>query len=215
LASWATPIPLPNLWRQGVDVDLLERDTELAVIEDLIGAAAGGGRLLAIEGPPGIGKTSLVAETKARGEGAGMDVLGARGSELERAFSYGVVRQLFEPFLAGLPEDERSELLAGAASLATPVLDPAWLTAAPATADVSLATLHGLYWLVASLAARRPLLLAIDDLHWCDLPSLRLMAYVLPRMEGSAYWSSSASDRATRETIRASWARSSPTRSPP
>jgi DNA-binding CsgD family transcriptional regulator len=178
------PIPLPNLWRQSVDVDLLERDTELAVIEDLIGAAAGGGRLLTIEGPPGIGKTSLVAETKARGEGAGMDVLGARGSELERAFSYGVVRQLFEPFLAGLPEDERAELLAGAASLATPVLDPAWLTAAPARADVSLATLHGLYWLVASLAARRPLLLAIDDLHWCDLPSLRLMAYVLPRMEG-------------------------------
>ena len=73
-----------------MDVDLLERDTELAVIEDLIGAAAGGGRLLAIEGPPGIGKTSLMAETRARGEEAGMQVFGARGSELERRFSYGV-----------------------------------------------------------------------------------------------------------------------------
>jgi tetratricopeptide (TPR) repeat protein len=47
-----------------------------------------------------------------------------------------------------------------------------------------LATLHGLYWLAANVAASRPLLLAVDDLHWCDLPSLRWLAYVLPRMEG-------------------------------
>ena len=167
-----------------MDVDLLERDTELAVIEDLIGAAAGGGRLLAIEGPPGIGKTSLMAETKARGEEGGMQVLGARGSELERPFSYGVVRQLFEPLLAGLPDEERAELLADAAALATPVFDPSQLTDEPTAADVSLATLHGLYWLTTNVAARRPLLLAVDDLHWSDLPSLRFMAYVLPRMEG-------------------------------
>ena len=47
-----------------------------------------------------------------------------------------------------------------------------------------MATLHGLYWLTANVAARRPLLLAVDDLHWCDLPSLRWLAYLLPRMEG-------------------------------
>jgi len=47
-----------------------------------------------------------------------------------------------------------------------------------------LAFLHGLYWLTDNLAARRPLLLAVDDLHWCDLPSLRWLAYLLPRIEG-------------------------------
>ena len=38
-------------------------------------------------------------------------MLGARGSELERSFSYGVVRQLFEPLVASLSADERAEPL--------------------------------------------------------------------------------------------------------
>jgi DNA-binding CsgD family transcriptional regulator len=163
-----------------VQLELLERETELATVEGLVDA---GGRLLVIEGPPGIGKTALIAEAKSRAQAAGLQVLGARGSELERSFSYGVVRQLFEPFLASLPEQERAELLSGAAALAAPLFDPAQLSAEPA-ADSSLPTLHGLYWLTANVAARGPLLLALDDLHWCDLPSLRWLAYLLPRMEG-------------------------------
>src|SRR5262245_57274297 len=103
---------------------LLERDGELAAIDDLIGTAVDGGRLVVIEGPPGIGKTSLIAEAKARAQRAGMQVLAGRGSDLERAFSYGVVRQLFEPFLAQLTQDERAALLAGVAALATPLFDP-------------------------------------------------------------------------------------------
>jgi DNA-binding CsgD family transcriptional regulator len=162
---------------------LLEREGELAAIEALIGDAAALGRVLAIEGPAGIGKTSLVAAAKAQGEQAGMQVLSARGSELESAFSYGIVRQLFEPFLAGTPAEQRAELLAGAAALATPLFEPAQLTAERAP-DASFASLHGLYWLTANFAARRPLLLAVDDLHWCDLPTLRWLAYLLPRMEG-------------------------------
>jgi predicted ATPase len=173
----------PSKQALSAQFDLLERDAELAAVEALISANPSGGCLLAIEGPPGIGKTSLLVETKARGQASGMQVLAARGSELERAFSYGVVRQLFEPFLARLPAEDRAEALAGAAALASPLFDPAKLAAQP-VADSSLATLHGLYWLAANVAARRPLLLAVDDLHWCDLPSLRWLAYVLPRMEG-------------------------------
>ncbi len=168
-------------------VDLLERDAELAALEGLIGATQAGGHLLALEGPPGIGKTALIAEMKASGQAAGMQVFGARGSELEHTFSYGVVRQLFEPFLASVPAEERAELLGEAAGLAAPLFDPAELAASPA-ADSSLATLHGLYWLTANVAARGRLLLAIDDLHWCDLLSLRWLAYLLPRMEGLEAW---------------------------
>ena len=47
--------------------ELLERDNELALVTGLIGAARDGGRLLAIEGPPGIGKTALIAAAKALG----------------------------------------------------------------------------------------------------------------------------------------------------
>jgi DNA-binding CsgD family transcriptional regulator len=167
-------------------LDLLERDAELGAVADVLGAIAAGGRLLAIEGPPGIGKSALLAQSKALGQESGLQVLGARGSELERSFSYGVVRQLFEPFLASLREEERAELLSGAAALAAPLFDPAQVAVGEAAADSTLATLHGLYWLTANLAARRPLLLALDDLHWCDLPSLRWLAYLLPRMEDLA-----------------------------
>jgi hypothetical protein len=82
--------------------DLLERDVELDAVEALIGGGSGWGGLLVIEGPPGIGKTSLIVETQVRAQDAGMRVFGARCSELETTFSFGVVRQLFEPFLAEL-----------------------------------------------------------------------------------------------------------------
>jgi DNA-binding CsgD family transcriptional regulator len=168
--------PLP------AQLGLLERDAELAAVTTLIDLTSDRGSVLVIEGPPGLGKTSLIVETKARARDAGMQVLGARGAELEQAFSYGVVRQLFEPCLRRLPAKERGELLAGAARLALPLFDPAQLAGEPA-ADTSLATLHGLYWLTANVAAQRPLLLAIDDLHWCDPASLRWLAYLAARIE--------------------------------
>ena len=74
-------------------------------------------------------------------------------------------------------------MLAGAAEFATPLFEPAVLAAGP-PADASFAMLHGLYWLTANVAAHRPLLLAIDDLHWTDQPSLRWLAYMLPRLDG-------------------------------
>jgi DNA-binding CsgD family transcriptional regulator len=189
--SAVEPTPLTTGYETGqtreqsllIQLDLLERDAELAAMVDLMSAIADGGRLLAIEGPPGIGKTALLAETKGFGLKAGLQVLSARGSELERSFSYGLVRQLFEPLLVSVTAEERAELLAGAAALSAPLFEPTGLVG-DSEGDWSLASLHGLYWLTANLAARRPLLLVLDDLHWADLPSLRWLTYLLPRMEG-------------------------------
>jgi MoxR-like ATPase len=52
--------------------DLLERGAERAAVERLIGPTQAGFHLLALEGPPGIGKTALIAETKAAALEAGM-----------------------------------------------------------------------------------------------------------------------------------------------
>jgi DNA-binding CsgD family transcriptional regulator/RecA/RadA recombinase len=161
---------------------LLERDEELATLDALVAGGEGRGRLIAIQAPPGIGKTSLILETRARARDAGTKVLAARGSELESRFSYGVVRQLFEPFLAQRSDQERGELLTGAAKLASLLFEPAHLAAEP-SAETPLAILHGLYWLTANVAADEPLLLTVDDLHWCDGPSLHWLAYLQPRME--------------------------------
>ena len=78
--------------------ELLERDRELGVLEDLIqGALEGRPGLALVEGPAGIGKSRLLAATREAAEGAGFRVLAARGSDLERELPFGVVRQLFDP----------------------------------------------------------------------------------------------------------------------
>src|SRR5213079_1899213 len=47
----------------------------------------------------------------------------------------------------------------------------------------TFAVLHGLYWLTVNLCAERALMLAVDDLHWCDRASLRFLAYLARRLE--------------------------------
>jgi DNA-binding CsgD family transcriptional regulator len=163
---------------------LLERDAALARIDERLRAAiAGGGSLLLLEGAAGIGKTSLVLAAVRRGRELGLATLSARGSELERDFAYGLVRQLFEAPLVGASPSERAELLAGAAAPAARLFG----VAAPhdeadALLDPSFAILHGLYWLCANLGRRSPLLLCIDDAHWADQATLRFLNYLARRV---------------------------------
>ncbi len=168
---------------------LLERESELALIEDRIGAATEArGSLLLIEGPAGIGKTELVGAARGRAAAAGMEVLSARGGELERSLGFGIVRQLFEARLAAAPAAERRKLFAGAASLAAPALGSEPVAPAPSAASLPLgnpaaSVHHGLYWLTANLAEGSPLLLSIDDLHWADPSSVRWLIYLARRLE--------------------------------
>jgi DNA-binding CsgD family transcriptional regulator len=150
-------------------------------------AADGRGATVVLEGPAGIGKTSLIEAAARLAAEAGFEVLAARGGELERDFAYGVVRQLFEPRLVRAASAERRSMLAGAAALAAPVVGlhvpaaRAGYAGVPGD-DPTAAALHGLYWLTANLAAERTVLLAIDDLHWVDAASLRFLAYVARRV---------------------------------
>ena len=170
----------------GTPVLLLEREAQVAALEALTDAArSGGGRFVVIEGSAGIGKTRLLAEARVIAGSAGMRVLAARGGEFEGEFAYGIVRQLFEPLLASVSPDLRAELLSGPAALMEPLFG-AWQVAGSqdAPAEGSFAILHGLYWLAANVAFQQPTLLAIDDLHWADTPSLRWLLYLTRRLEG-------------------------------
>src|SRR5215211_4905502 len=167
---------------------LLERSEELARIESaLVEARAGRGTFVVIEGPAGIGKTALLAAARTAAADGGMRVLRSRGTELEREFAFGVVRQLFEPPLADASEVERADLLEGAAGVAAGLLGlpgASRADGAPTSAvDPSFATLHGLYWLCSNLAAAGPLCLMVDDAHWADAASLRYLAFLLTRIE--------------------------------
>ena len=82
---------------------LLERERELAELDAVVGEArAGAGRLVAIEAQAGLGKTRLLQAARAAGAQAGMRVLAARSTELERDFPFALVRQLFEHQLTEL-----------------------------------------------------------------------------------------------------------------
>ena len=81
---------------------ILERDKELAALAGAIAdAAAGHGTFVLVEGPAGIGKTTLLRAACALASADGPEVLTARGLALEGDFPYGIVRQLIEPVLAG------------------------------------------------------------------------------------------------------------------
>jgi tetratricopeptide (TPR) repeat protein len=165
---------------------LLERQAQVAALRALADAArSGGGRFVVIEGTAGIGKTRLLAEVRAIARSAGMRVLAARGGELEGEFAYGIVRQLFEPLLAASSPELRVELLSGPAALVASLLGASQPAGSQdAAAEGSFAIVHGLYWLAANVALHQPTLLAIDDLHWADTPSLGWLLYLTRRLEG-------------------------------
>src|SRR3954451_12367029 len=89
--------------------ELVEREREIAALAELLDAVpAGEGRVAWIEGPAGVGKSTLLTEARAHAAGAGARVLVARGSELEREFPFGVVRQLFAGLVADPATRERA-----------------------------------------------------------------------------------------------------------
>ncbi len=138
---------------------LLDRETELAQLDAVLTRLTGGdGSVVLVEGPAGIGKTALLAATRERAERGGVSVLSAVASVLDRDFPFGIVHQLLEPRIG--------------------TVSP------PAGDDVTYAAVHGLYWQLAGLAEEGPVALFVDDLHWADRPSLRVLEYLGRRLEG-------------------------------
>ena len=84
-----------------VRTELLDRDAELRALTRQVAAVRdGAGRVVVVDGPAGIGKTSLLAVVARGAEAAGIAVLRARGGPLEQDAPWGVARQLFEPLRA-------------------------------------------------------------------------------------------------------------------
>jgi DNA-binding CsgD family transcriptional regulator len=152
---------------------LLERERELAEIEAMLGTLKSGtGALVLVEGEPGIGKTALLRRAIALAEERGVDVLRARGGELERELTFGIARQLLERRASS------DGLLDGAARHAAPVLS------GESAADLDEPSLvHALFWACANLAERGPLLVVVDDTQWADPASLRFLVYLARRVE--------------------------------
>ncbi len=154
---------------------MLDRDSELVYLGSrLRDAREGRGGIVAVEGPAGIGKSMLLAEAARLARELGLSLLKARGGELEEGMAFGVVRQLLEPAVLSVGSAGRRRLLAGPTTTGAYVLG---LRAGEAPGD-EFAALHGVYWLCANFAGRRPLLMTVDDLQWVDGASSSWLAYL-------------------------------------
>ncbi|MBF6618794.1 MAG: AAA family ATPase [Patulibacter sp.] len=162
---------------------LLERDRELRELRGHLAAAVDGeGVAVTITGPAGIGKSRLLEAFVAEARADAL-VLTARAGPMEQDFSFGVVRQLLERLVTHAEPAARSRMLDGAAALALPAIGGA-PTTEPSDADAAFSIRHGLFWLIANLALEHPLVLAVDDLHWVDPPSLRALVHIAVRLDG-------------------------------
>jgi len=167
-----------------VDRGIVEQAALLADIDGCLSRAqAGGGQVLALRGDRGTGKSRLLAAATDRAESAGYITLRARANYLESAAPFGVVRQLFQPYLAGLEPRRRGRLLSGYAAPAADLLHPGEPNGAGTPSPGGFGLLNGLFWLTANLAASQPLVLVVDDAHLADAMSLSFLDYLVDRFD--------------------------------
>lgn len=154
---------------------LIERDTELAVLESLVlRLGQDGGGSAVVLGSAGLGKTALLDALADRARLEGFRVARTVAGELEGQVPFGVARRLLDRAVRGLSASELAALGSGPARLALLHL---WGLGSggggsgvvpPAQGDM----LHSLRWLVVELTAVRGLLLVVDDAQWADADSL-------------------------------------------
>jgi AAA ATPase domain len=156
---------------------LVGRAGELDVLDGLLeGVSAAAGAALLVSGEAGIGKSRLLAETRARAEARGFRVLATAGAETETELPFAGLHRLLRPELSRvelLPDRQRAALLA-AFGLADGTAGDMFL--------VGLATLS----LLSDLAAQNVLLLLVEDAHWLDRASLEAIAFIARRIENDA-----------------------------
>jgi tetratricopeptide (TPR) repeat protein len=173
------------------------RQRELAVMgAALADLAQGRGALVLLSGEPGIGKTRLAEELAGSAVDAGVHVRWGRCHELDGRPPYWPWAQIVQSAVRnGEPEalaaahdpDARPlvELipeLRNVRSTDVPSRDvrskdaPSRSVADAATARFRL--FRSVTAMLSGMAARHPLLLVLDDVHWADLPSLLLLEFL-------------------------------------
>ena len=156
------------------DADLVGREAELAVLQEFFEDPSQ--RAVVLTGGPGIGKTTLWQAAIESGRKQGRQVLTARPSEADAQLSFAALIDLFDGIdleeLEGLPEPQHRALQV-ALLRAAPDGSP------PQPQAYAVAFLNAL----RILAAREPLIVAVDDLQWLDAQSAEALVYAARRVQ--------------------------------
>ncbi|HTG85084.1 MAG TPA: AAA family ATPase, partial [Gemmatimonadales bacterium] len=179
-------VPTPPVHVRGRTVG---RGTELASMRRVFEIVASGhGRMLAVSGEPGIGKTALVEDFLGgviRSPGCIM----ARGRCSERLAGTEAYLPLLEALQSLLEAPSRSWMTSSMKRLA-----PSWYaevaTSETPTAETSLLQAvsqermkRELVGFIQEVARQQPLVLFLDDVHWADASTVDMLAYLGTRLE--------------------------------
>ena len=160
---------------------IVGREEELAQLDALLARVDDGvAGCVAIEGDPGIGKTRLLAELKERAQIRGHLVLRGSAAEFERELPFGVWVDALDAYVAAWTHPaEDPQLEALAAVLPSRRERPAGHL--DLIAEERFRAHRAVRRLLELLAADRPLVVILDDLHWADAASIELNAALLRR----------------------------------
>jgi DNA-binding SARP family transcriptional activator len=168
--------------------ELVGRDDQLAALDGVLAAARGGrGRVVLVAGEPGIGKTRLAEEAARRAAAAGMQVAWGRCHEGDGAPALWPWAQVVRQLAAELVPGQLAAMLGpSAARLGQLLPELAGPDGPTPVADLGAARFQlnqAVAGLLRRLAGDRPLLVVVDDLHWADVPSLSLLAFLAAELK--------------------------------
>jgi eukaryotic-like serine/threonine-protein kinase len=163
---------------------LVGREVELAGLRRALAAArAGGARVVAVAGEPGIGKTRLVEEGAAEAGAQGAAVVRGRAGEESRA--YGPWRAALRPLVAaasGLPARVLDDVRRLTGDGRPPTSQERVVRGAgPASGgeEERLRMFDAVAELVRAAARERALFVALEDVHAADRSSLALLSHLV------------------------------------
>jgi len=155
-------------------MEVVGREAELSSLVDFL-ASERRPRAFVLTGGPGIGKTTLWDAALAHARERGVRVVAARGSGADTRLSFAALIDILDGIgdedFARVPPPQRSAL-----EVALYRTEP---TGTPPQAHaIALGVLN----VLRSLAARRPVLVALDDVQWLDGASDDALAFAARRL---------------------------------
>jgi len=151
------------------------RDREMAAVAAFLDALPSGPCGLVLEGAAGIGKTTVWRAGAAWAAGRSYTVLSCRPAESEVTLSFAALSDLLDGLLdqalPPLPPPQRRAL-----EVALLLEDPAGSPPEPRAVAVAFLAV------IRHLSASGPVVLAVDDLQWLDVPSARTVEFALRRL---------------------------------
>jgi DNA-binding CsgD family transcriptional regulator len=161
-----------------VAIDLIGRTHEIEQLDRFLASLAAQPPSpvgLVLQGPAGIGKSSLWTAAGELAGARGVRVLEARPSEAEVSFAFQALSDLLEPLhgeLASIPAPQRRSLEVAL------LREDAAGDSAPELQTIAA----GATSLVRSAARRGPILIAVDDAQWLDEASASAIEFVVRRL---------------------------------